>query len=70
MDEQGLSAEADEIMLSRVVQLPLVDRLWEGDTPTDVDPNDLLALTRAAFGGMRDAVLRLAEEIEVLKTER
>jgi hypothetical protein len=70
MDEQGLSAEVDAIMLSRVSELPLADRMWEGTTPTNVDPNELLALTRAALGGMRAAVLRLAEEIEALKTER
>jgi hypothetical protein len=36
----------------------------------EVYPNELLAFTRAALRGMRDAILRLAEEVEALKTER
>jgi hypothetical protein len=70
MDEQGLAAEVDALMLSPVTALPLADRVWEGDIPTAVDPDELFALTLAVLGGMRAAVLRLAEEIEALKPGR
>jgi hypothetical protein len=71
MDAQSLPAEVDEILLSRLSQLPLTDRMWEvgQDAPMDVGPEELLTFTRAAIGGLRAAVLRLAEEIEALKTE-
>jgi hypothetical protein len=69
--DRQLSAEVDELMFSRLSELPVTDRLWEAGEggAIELDSRDLLALACAANQGLRAAILRLAEEVEALKRE-
>lgn len=71
MTDKPLSDEVDELLWSRLAEHPLTERLWQsGDTPIEIDPTELLTLTRAFNQGVRDALLRLAEEVEQLQVRQ
>ena len=69
MADPSLRDEIDELLWSELAEQPLTGRLWQsGDAPIEIDQAELVAAIRAFNRGVRAAVLRLAEEIEELKT--
>jgi hypothetical protein len=63
MGGENLLDEVDALIFSWLSQHPLM----EGDNPIDLDADEVLGLTRAVNRGLREAILRLAKEVEALK---
>jgi hypothetical protein len=69
--QQSLRDEIDDLIWSELSEHPVTEQLWEsGDRPLEIDQKDLVGLVRATNRGFRQALLRLAEEVEKLEAGR